>query len=869
MHHLTVYYISYYIPKFMKKSPTARLRGKLPALFAFGVAALIILVAFITSPGQRPVQTEVQGIASSPNMKIAFFGDTGTTNSFKSVVTLAKNEGSDAIVTLGDMDYSVPANPTNYESIVNGIIGANFPWFMAVGNHDISEDGDFWRTTCSNGTRGCYANFFSARLQRLGIGSISTANLNSQMYSLDYQGVKMVFIGDDNFQGLGNSTYAPYIENELKNDTHTWKLCIWHRNQNATQVGEKGDSIGWQVFEKCRQYGAIIINAHEHSYHRTKTLSNIQTQTVDAAYPDPNALRVEPGRTFLAVSGLGGSSIRSQIRCTPTAYPYGCKGEWAKIHTSNQGAKYGALFLEFNVDGNPAKARGYFKNINGEVVDQFTITTTGTMAPPAETSVATTPTPTSTPATSTPATTAPSTSRTTSAATTVATTTAATSTAGQATSGRLWSATSPFNQPIPADATYVREDRIGSFKPNEEEWSAPIYRVPQGQTHPTVRVVNRYSGRVENWPIPTYATPTTQADHHMVVMYPANNVIYEFWDAAWSGTTTINAGGMKDYPLNGPGITNNSSQRVIAAGFALTAGMGVREDFTNPDGSLNNTLQIKHALTMSLNSALINTSYVSPAVGGEEAGRGGANGIPMGARYALPRNLNVDALNVHPLTKTLLRAARDYGIFVNDGNGTPQFNGKHVGAFRFERGLAQQLYGQNTDVLDDIVRSEIYNVIAANGIYRVNGGTPTSASTTSVATSRVSSSVASSSRASSTAFSSSSIASSTGSSTVSSTNSSSDGSSSANSSQVASSRASSSRSTTSTSTGPRELPLACRGDYDKSGTIDRADLILFARNYKRTGVSCELDIVGNDCKLDIRDLLSIIRYYKRENACRI
>ena len=36
--------------------------------------------------------------------------------------------------------------------------------------------------------------------------------------------------------------------------------------------------------------------------------------------------------------------------------------------------EYGALFITFNVGGNPKKASGYFKNIAGEVVDTFTIT---------------------------------------------------------------------------------------------------------------------------------------------------------------------------------------------------------------------------------------------------------------------------------------------------------------------------------------------------------------------------------------------------------------------------------------------------------------------------------------------------------------
>ena len=43
-------------------------------------------------------------------------------------------------------------------------------------------------------------------------------------------------------------------------------------------------------------------------------------------------------------------------------------------YTSNQQANYGALFIEFNFNGDPTKARGYFKNIDNVIVDSFEIT---------------------------------------------------------------------------------------------------------------------------------------------------------------------------------------------------------------------------------------------------------------------------------------------------------------------------------------------------------------------------------------------------------------------------------------------------------------------------------------------------------------
>jgi hypothetical protein len=77
-------------------------------------------------------------------------------------------------------------------------------------------------------------------------------------------------------------------------------------------------------------------------------------------------------------NGLGGSSIRDYNASlhdddTWWATKY-CSNLFVKNEQVQAGsAKHGALFLVFNVDGDPSKARGYFKNISGEVIDEFTI----------------------------------------------------------------------------------------------------------------------------------------------------------------------------------------------------------------------------------------------------------------------------------------------------------------------------------------------------------------------------------------------------------------------------------------------------------------------------------------------------------------
>jgi len=300
-------------------------------------------------------------VATDANLKVAFIGDSGYGANFEAVLNLVKNEGAQIVLHQGDFDYS--DDPDGFEAKINNILGSGFPYFVAVGNHDAAS----WNEGCGD-SDGCYAPIFRNRANAQGI-TTDDPDLNDQKYSITYRGLKIVFAGENG----NNSEFAGFVANQLLGDSHIWKICSWHKNQAAMQVGGKTDEMGWDIYDNCRAYGAIIATGHEHSYSRTKTLTSMATQTVDSTCANPQSLCVEAGRTFAFVSGLGGHSIRPQLRCLPTSYPYGCNGEWASIYTSNQGAAYGALFITFYVDGDPYKARGYFKNISGTVVDSFDI----------------------------------------------------------------------------------------------------------------------------------------------------------------------------------------------------------------------------------------------------------------------------------------------------------------------------------------------------------------------------------------------------------------------------------------------------------------------------------------------------------------
>ena len=366
--------------KYIKKLPLKK--RKTFALFS--IFFLFLSVLWFRSSRLKNPDIVYAQTPTDANFKVAFIGDSAAGSSFQSVLNLIKNEGAQMVLHQGDFDYS--DGPQKWMDMINNTLGSTFPYLGSDGNHDNWD---------SDG----YATFFKDRLVKMGL-TPPAGNLPPS-YAATYKGLKMVFSKEG-----GDPTF---IGNELVSDSHTWKICSWHKNQNYMQLGSKGNEQGWPDYETCRQYGAIISTGHEHTYERTKTLLSTQNLIVDTnQHPvqggvpgNPNSLLVAPGKTFVFVSGVGGNGIRNQDRCLPTTYPYGggvgCNYIWAKAYTSDQGGKYGALFITFNVDGNPNKARGYFKNISGETIDQFEITASSVPVSPPPTTITPTQRPTISP----------------------------------------------------------------------------------------------------------------------------------------------------------------------------------------------------------------------------------------------------------------------------------------------------------------------------------------------------------------------------------------------------------------------------------------------------------------------------------------
>lgn len=319
--------------------------GRLAGLVRYaGLVAAITVFSVGTSWG------EVEKILwrqDDPNgLKIAFIGDQGASEKdggdrAPEVLQLIKDEGADVVVHQGDFDYA--HDPAAWDGMISKVLGEDFPYFGSAGNHDIH----IWEG---------YQKVLEARARRIPIPWDGRMGVKS---SLRYRGVFIVLVAPD----VVESGHADYIREQLAQDNSIWRIASWHKNQRSMQVGGKSSETGWDVYEEARLGGAFIATGHEHSYSRSHLLSDMARHSVASR---SDTLNLERGKTFVFVNGMAGKSMRRARRL-----PIG--DWWAKYYTTDNGANYGALFGTFGVGGRPDVAEFYFKDIDGRVVDRFTV----------------------------------------------------------------------------------------------------------------------------------------------------------------------------------------------------------------------------------------------------------------------------------------------------------------------------------------------------------------------------------------------------------------------------------------------------------------------------------------------------------------
>jgi len=135
------------------------------------------------------------GGGSAAEVKVAFIGDSGNGSDFKAVLDLVLAEKVDGVIHNGDFDYGL--DPDAFFATIDGKVGASFPYFASVGNHDAGA----W----SN-----YAAYLKAHMDKVGV-TLDDPDMMDQKFSFHWRGLHNVFVGENG----NNAEFAQFIDDQF------------------------------------------------------------------------------------------------------------------------------------------------------------------------------------------------------------------------------------------------------------------------------------------------------------------------------------------------------------------------------------------------------------------------------------------------------------------------------------------------------------------------------------------------------------------------------------------------------------------------------------------------------------------------------
>lgn len=244
--------------------------------------------------------------------------------------------------------------------------------------------------------------------------------------------------------------------------------------------------------------------------------------------------------------------------------------------------------------------------------------------------------------------------------------------------GSFWYQQIPRNVTLHANsagfvADFQRQVRTyyGNVAINTTAYASPVFQPASGISNSKVTQWDcQHKGYLDSslaqqWasvPIPSYATPSDGTDGEMTIYQPASNTLWEFWQtrkvngqwqACWGGRMA-NVSASNGIWQPGYGTT--------ATGLPFIGGQITAEELKRGE--------IRHVIGIALVDLERAGIYSWPANRSDGYNPGNApNRIPEGTRFRLDPNLDVDAINMHPVARTIAKAAQKYGFVVWDKAG--------------------------------------------------------------------------------------------------------------------------------------------------------------------------------------------------------
>ena len=250
---------------------------------------------------------------------------------------------------------------------------------------------------------------------------------------------------------------------------------------------------------------------------------------------------------------------------------------------------------------------------------------------------------------------------------------------------RLFSKTSVWNRPLARNAAIdpssgrrvkelLRQVRAHDAWINTNEWSTRLYVV--GRNHKRTKVditqgcCSDLKAASRSVPVPTSARPASGRDGHITIYQPSTDTLWEYFRFGGSpGSWRANYGGVIRRVSRSNGVVPRhgaSASSLPVIGGTITIAEARRK-------------VIPHALAMSVPEQF--PGWVPPAKRTDRnpsvpSGVPENTQIPMGSRFRLPADLNIDKQPWPALTKAMARAAQRYGIIVRDKAGSVTFYGE-------------------------------------------------------------------------------------------------------------------------------------------------------------------------------------------------
>jgi hypothetical protein len=227
----------------------------------------------------------------------------------------------------------------------------------------------------------------------------------------------------------------------------------------------------------------------------------------------------------------------------------------------------------------------------------------------------------------------------------------------------------PLVQALSAEVQKEIQSRIGPWIATNIS-STTLYRVSRDQRHVRVKLdAGGTPGEValqkafRAVPIPSDAKPSAGSDGHMTVWQPSTDRLWDFWQArrmqdgwhaSWGGAINKVSESPGYYTASAwPGARRNWG--ATASSLPVIGGVMTAAELSAG--------RVDHALALNLPAPRAG-EFAWPAQ--RTDGTGGPTTLPEGARLRLDPALDVESLNLPPLTKMIALAAQRYGMVVRD-----------------------------------------------------------------------------------------------------------------------------------------------------------------------------------------------------------